>query len=189
MRDPNPTLRLRPETFHALWWSWLNLLMRMLLLVASAAIACGPSREKVAAERAALVALADERIKVARQGHACDEYRRASRAALDASLEASRAALKTMRYTHDTSYDEYQSSEAKLKVCEALLPTWQERLAKVTTLHDGWMDACLECATGRACVDAERKMRGKEQLKELAAEIAVLEGMKNATVCDKRLAR
>lgn len=144
---------------------------------------CGPSKAKVAAEQAALSAWVDQLIANARASHACDAEHAAHRAALDASI----ASLKTLnRGLIESANAAEERAGAKEKMCEALRPQFDEGWSKATALYGAWMDACLGCATGRACVDADRRRRLGVGAKTLAAEITELEKLKADTACGRK---
>lgn len=158
--------------------------MRIVLVFVVSITACGPSRQSIDVERAALSAALDQAIVFTRENRACDAEHAAYMKTLNDTL--------TLMKAHpgaDHSFEDKQEerAEAKSKMCESLLPSTQERIAKNRAAWDGWMDACLACASGRVCVDAERARRTwSKEKRDLAAEVAFLEEQKKATICGKR---
>jgi hypothetical protein len=157
------------------------------------AVSCGPTQQKRDTERAALAALAEHEIATVRRNHACDEPRAEQRRAHDSYLAALRApqavnmsAWEAHRIHEEAAHEISDKAEAKVAACEGMLPDWKELRARRQQLADAWMDACLLCTTGRACVDAERRRRDSRAAMtdaDPAAAIASLEAMKSGAAC------
>jgi hypothetical protein len=124
-------------------------------------MACGPSKEKIAAERSAHIALFDFLIEAQRGLHACD-----------AQVEKMQAELKALEHSqtfHDGEYDQHDKAltraSGEAKACVAMRPSGNEVSTKMKRLADEWLDACLECASGKTCVAADRQFQ-RETMKD-----------------------
>jgi hypothetical protein len=51
---------------------------------------------------------------------------------------------------------EQERAEIKRKACEDKLPPWDKRRKDFLAVADAWMDACLYCESGKACIEAMR---------------------------------
>lgn len=144
---------------------------------------CGPSKEAVDAERNALSAAVDQAQAYLRGIHACDAEREAWTRSI---TEGTQAIMRGREEAHLAGLAE-DRADAKRKMCESLQPSTEELAKKAQAGWDAWVDACLDCSTGRACVDAERKRRtiwGPK--KSVADQIASLEEFRKSPACAKR---
>ena len=150
---------------------------------------CGPSREKIEAERVAYAAVLDVLIESVRLQHACDEQLK--------KLTEAGAAMNAVQVTPATiglaqlRGREAQEAIDRVKACRALMPSAGEIGAKAMSAQDKWLDACVECAAGKSCLAAERALR--KTIQEAASDSGDpdtlkvrLETMKSGAVCARR---
>lgn len=159
--------------------------MRALRVIMAVLAACGPSKEQRSTEARAYAAMLDHRIEVIRVAHACDEQIAEMTAATGAIPEASVLNLaEAERLTAKA-----RAAVDRAQACRALMPSVDEMRAKAVALSDAWMDACVECASGAACVAAERELRtlvtGFTMGDPQTAQRVAIDAMKARPVCSR----
>jgi hypothetical protein len=151
------------------------------LIAAISAVVVGCRRPAAAArekERLAYAAVLDYVVEADRLAHVCDAEDKAYVDALHASTEALRSGARGI-------YQEFQHDEDRAnvlrKACESRVPSFGTRAEEMMRLKDAWIDACLECADGKACVAADRKLR--RSLIPPRELLAALPSMRKRSVC------
>ncbi len=149
-------------------------------LAAVATFACGPSKAQRDAEQTAFGSLLDHRIEMIRAAHSCDPDRDASLKALRASSEALKMndVVLSVKFEH-----EYKQADARVKACESQLPTVEAQKKESARRWDAWMDACLDCAPGKACIAAARRLRDDTREKDPLKVTQLLTQLKAEPVC------
>ena len=159
--------------------------MRMLGVVGClVVVGCGPSRAQREAEVRAHDSVIDLLAAAVRFEHACDDGAAAARASLAASQKAIDVGDLIGAKRHLAEADAHRT---RLSTCRALLPSESEKARKMMLTLDAWVDTCLECATGKACIAATRSLRAATQKMDPAADVEHLkiqiEALRPGSVC------